>query len=89
MARRKELYLRPYIPLKAIQVESFGSYHSFKGVLMEITLLIIALIFTVYFICRGANPLHPLPVWMIYIIFVLCLVAVVIGVMADHYYPVF
>lgn len=56
---------------------------------MEITLLIIALIFTVYFICRGANPLHPLPVWMIYIIFVLCLVAVVIGVMADHYYPTF
>lgn len=56
---------------------------------MEITLLIIALIFTVYFICRGVNPLHPLPIWMIYIIFVLCLVAVVIGVMADHYYPTF
>ena len=89
MARRKELYLRPYIPLEAVQVESFGPYHSFKGVLMEITLLIIALIFTVYFICRGVNPLHPLPVWMIYIIFVLCLVAVVIGVMADHYYPTF
>ena len=89
MARRKELYLRPYIPLEAVQVESFGAYHSFKGVLMEITLLIIALIFTVYFICRGVNPLHPLPVWMIYIIFVLCLVAVVIGVMADHYYPTF
>ena len=89
MARREELYFCPYIPLEAVQVESFGSYHCFKGVLMEITLLIIALIFTVYFICRGVNPLHPLPVWMIYIIFVLCLVAVVIGVMADHYYPTF
>lgn len=54
---------------------------------MEIAILAIALIFTVYFICRGVNPLHPLPVWVIYIIFVLCLVAIVIGVMADHYYP--
>lgn len=51
---------------------------------MEIAILAIALIFTVYFICRGVNPLHPLPVWVIYIIFVLCLVAIVIGVMADH-----
>lgn len=53
---------------------------------MEIALLTIALIFTVYFICRGVNPLHPLPVWVIYTIFVLCLIAIVIGVMADHYY---